>query len=124
MIDLHTHSTESDGTLTPEELMALAKESGLSAIALTDHDTVGGLPKARAAAKKLHLEFVPGIEFSTGHLGREIHILGYYIQESDPAFLTQLNVFIRRRDARNEKMAALLQKEGFGISMEALSPAA
>lgn len=120
MIDLHTHSTESDGTLTPEELMQLAADSGLSAIALTDHDTVGGLKKAKPAARALGIELVPGIELSTDYNGTEVHMLGFYIDDTNPAFLAKLQEFIDSRDVRNEKMAFLLQKEGFDITLEKL----
>lgn len=117
MIDLHTHSTESDGTLTPQELMQLASDSGLSAIALTDHDTVGGLSKAKPIAEKLGIELVPGIELSTDYNGTEVHMLGFYIDDTNPAFLKKLQEFIDSRNLRNEKMAFLLQKEGFSITL-------
>lgn len=120
MIDLHTHSTESDGTLTPEELMVLAAQTGLSAIALTDHDTISGLAYARPIAQKLKLELIPGIEFSTDYNGTEVHILGFFIPEQDTGFNRQLQVFLENREQRNEKMAFLLQKEGFAITMDAL----
>lgn len=119
-IDLHTHSTDSDGTFTPEELMIHAKEVGLKAIALTDHDTISGIKKARSIAEKLGLELVPGIELSTDYQNTEIHILGYYIQEDHPEFITKLQEFVDSRDKRNEKMVALLQQEGFDITMEHL----
>lgn len=120
MIDLHVHSTASDGTNTPEELVNLAKEAGLSAFALTDHDTIDGLAAARTAAEAAGIEFVPGIELSTDYEGSEVHILGYYFDEKDPAFLKKLGEFVDSRDGRNEKMIRLLQKEGFDITMEAL----
>lgn len=120
MIDLHTHSTESDGTLTPEALIQLAADIGLSAIALTDHDTVGGLEKAEATAKALGIELVPGIELSTDYNGTEVHMLGFYVDNTNSAFLTKLQEFIHSRDVRNEKMAFLLQKEGFDITLEKL----
>ena len=120
IIDLHTHSTESDGTLSPEDLVGHAKELGLSAIALTDHDTVNGLPKARRRAKELGIELVPGIELSTDYEGMEVHILGYYMDETEPAFLTKLQEFVDGRERRNDQMMELLQKEGFAITMEDL----
>lgn len=119
-IDLHTHSTESDGTLTPQELMKHASEIGLSAIALTDHDSIGGIAKAYPIANSLGLELVPGVELSTDYNGKEVHILGYYIDEKNSAFLAKLNDFVNGRDKRNEKMVALLQQEGFDITMEGL----
>ena len=120
MIDLHTHSTESDGTLTPQELMQLASDIGLSAIALTDHDTVGGLSKAKPVAESLGIELVPGIELSTDYNGTDVHMLGFYIDDTNPAFLKKLQEFIDSRNLRNEKMAFLLQKEGFSITLEDL----
>lgn len=120
MIDLHTHSTESDGTDTPETLTHNAKEAGLSAFALTDHDTVAGIEKAKPVAQKLGIEFVPGIELSTDYEGTEVHILGYYIDEKNESFLKQLQTFLDSRDLRNEKMAFLLQKEGFDITLDKL----
>ncbi len=120
MIDLHVHSTASDGTNTPTELVALAKEAGLSAFALTDHDTIQGLAEARRAAKTAGIELVPGIELSTDYNGSEVHILGYYFDEQNLGFLQKLNEFINSRDLRNEKMTVLLQKEGFDITMEEL----
>lgn len=120
MIDLHTHSTESDGTLSPEALMKLAFDTGLSAIALTDHDTIGGLLKARPIAQKLGIELVPGIELSTDYNGTEVHMLGFYIDDTNSAFLAKLQEFIKSRDLRNEKMAFLLRQEGFDITLEKL----
>ncbi len=117
MVDLHAHSTESDGTLSPEELILLSRDVGLSAVALTDHDTVRGLREARDAAERIGMEFVPGIEFSTHVPGHEIHILGYYMDDTDPAFLAKLDEIVRSRDVRNEKMASLLRKEGFDVTM-------
>lgn len=119
-IDLHTHSTESDGTYTPEGLMRHAKESGLSAIALTDHDAVSGVKKAQPVAEALRLELIPGIELSTDYEGKEIHILGYFIDVDHPEFLRKLEEFVDCREHRNEKMAMLLQQEGFPITMEEL----
>ena len=121
IIDLHTHSTESDGTLTPEELMKLAKDTGLSAIALTYHDAISGIEKARPIAKELGIELVPGIELSTDYDGKEVHILGYYINTNQPDFSKKVQEFVDCRNMRNEKMALLLQQEGFGITMEALT---
>lgn len=120
LIDLHTHSTCSDGTLTPEELMFHAKENGLSAIALTDHDTIAGIEKARPIAEKLGLELVPGVELSTDYQNQEVHILGYYIDGNHPDFAAKLQEFIDGRHNRNIKMTKLLQQEGFDITLPAL----
>lgn len=122
-IDLHVHSNESDGTLTPTEVVVLAKEQGLSAIALTDHDTIDGLPAARQAAAKAGIELVPGIELSTDYNGTEVHILGYYIDTENPGFLHQLSHFRDGRNERNRKMTEKLQNAGFDITYEALTAA-
>ena len=97
-----------------------AKEVGLSAIALTDHDSISGIAKARPVAEKLGLELVPGIELSTDYQKQEIHILGYYIDETHPGFLRKLKQFVDGRDKRNAKMTLLLQQEGFDITMESI----
>lgn len=120
MIDLHTHSTESDGTLTPEELTRLAATIGLTAFALTDHDTMQGISKARPIAQELGIELVPGIELSTNYNGTEVHILGFYIDDANPNFISKLSSFLDSRNQRNEKMALLLQQEGFSITTAAL----
>ena len=83
-IDLHVHSTCSDGTLSPSELPELAARKGLSAFALTDHDTLEGIPEAAKAAEALGIELIPGIEFSTVYLERDLHILGLDLDCSNP----------------------------------------
>ncbi len=127
-IDLHVHSTESDGTLTPEEVVTAAADAGLAAIALTDHDTVSGVKKAQAAADACGLELVPGIELSTEYAipgkkasGKEIHIVGLFIDPEDPVLLKKTKEFRECRDSRNEKIVAALRQEGFAITMEALT---
>lgn len=122
-VDLHTHSTESDGMLSPEELIELAAGLQLAAIALTDHDTVSGLPPARKAAGRLGIELVPGIELSTDYHGTEVHILGYYIDEENQAFLQKLQEFCNAREERNKKMALRLREEGFDFTYEELRAA-
>ena len=119
-IDMHTHSTESDGTLTPAELIKLAARTGLAAIALTDHDTVSGLPKARAAAEEYGIELIPGIELSTEYDKTEVHILGYFIDDKNSDFLQELCHFRNGREIRNRKMTEKLQNEGFDIAYEKL----
>ena len=122
-IDLHTHSTESDGMLSPEALMELAAQQQVAAIALTDHDTVSGLPAARRAADRLGIELVPGIELSTDYCGTEVHILGYYIEEANAAFLGKVQEFCDAREERNKKMVLRLQEEGFDFTYEELRAA-
>lgn len=102
-IDLHVHSTCSDGTLTPSQLVEYAAKKGLSAFALTDHDCISGIPEALEAAASLKLEVVPGIEFSTVRNGQDIHILGLDIPYKDPVFLNELRQQQQERSDRNKK---------------------
>ncbi len=78
MIDLHTHSNASDGTLSPRDLVRLAKDSGLAALALTDHDTIDGLAQAVAAGEEFGLEVIPGVEISAKYLTGSMHVVGIF----------------------------------------------
>lgn len=123
-IDLHVHSNCSDGTLTPTELVSLAKRSGLHAFALTDHDTIKGIPEALAAGKKEGIEVIPGIEFSTEYNGKDIHIVGLDFDYTNPEFLSQLELFQDSRRLRNQKMIDKLHDEGgIDISWEKMEAA-
>lgn len=119
-VDLHTHSTRSDGTLTPTELVHYAVEKGLSAIALTDHDTIDGIDEALDAAKELPIEVIPGIEYSTEYRNRDVHIVGLFIDHKSPAFQSYLAKFMQSRTDRNHKLCANLQGAGINITYEAL----
>lgn len=119
-IDLHVHSTASDGTLTPTELVAAVQKAGLAAFALTDHDTVDGIAEARAAADAADVELVPGVELSCDYKGKEVHMVGLYLDETNPRLLEHLARFRDNRDNRNQKMYQKLNEEGFDISEEAL----
>lgn len=142
IVDLHVHSNKSDGSLTPSRLVELAVEKRLSAFALTDHDTTEGLPEAMEAAAKhnlrleeghapllpsgepaLPLEVIPGIEFSTEYNGKDIHILGLFIDYEAPFFKQQIQDFVNSRTVRNQKMCANLQGAGIDISYEKLQTA-
>ncbi|MFG6333033.1 MAG: PHP domain-containing protein [Lachnospiraceae bacterium] len=121
-IDLHVHSCCSDGSFTPEELVALAQSAGLSAFALTDHDTTDGIGQALLAAEGSGLEVVPGIEFSTRWLHRDIHILGYYIDYRAQSFQETLHGFLAARDVRNRQMCERIREQtGIPITVETLS---
>lgn len=123
-IDLHTHSTYSDGTFSVEELIDRAHEKGLAAIALTDHDTVDGIDEAieYASAQYPDLEVIPGVELSTECEGREVHIVGLYIDNHDDEFVSGLKDFIDSRTIRNKKMCKKLTEEaGIPISYEELT---
>ncbi len=120
MIDLHVHSKKSDGSLAPKELTKLALSIPLSAYALTDHDTMDGVPEAMEAAKGTDLTVIPGVELSADHNGREIHLVGLFADQEDPALSSYLKKFRRTRDARNEDMCARLRAGGMDITMEEL----
>ena len=120
IVDLHVHSTCSDGTLTPTELVDYAIEKGLRAFALTDHDTTDGLEVAMEYAKDKGIEVIPGIEFSTEYESKDIHILGLYIDYNKKEFREQVQAFIDSRILRNQKMCKNLQEAGINISYEAL----
>ncbi len=117
-VDLHTHSTASDGELPPTELVRLALERGLSTIALTDHDTVAGLDAAIAAAGGTSLQVIPGVELSADVPQNEVHVLGYYIDWHSPAFERMLAKFREGRYGRAEKMVRKLTGLGAPISFE------
>lgn len=117
-IDLHTHSTCSDGTLSPAELVTLGASLGLSAIALTDHDNMDGLEEAITAAAPLGLEVVPGIEFSTEYLGTDIHLLGLDLDYRAPDLLRQIEFYRSERLRRNQKMIRRMADDGIDISYE------
>ena len=167
MVDLHVHSTCSDGTFTPEELVDYAIQKGLTAFALTDHDTVNGLDRAIRYAEELRQarvtspvisshnyaddrlpvsfsrndaadrlpaasvsdtavsmpqvpEVIPGIELSTEYQGKDIHMVGLFIDYRQPEFAHYLEDFIRSRENRNEKMCVLLREHDIDITYEAL----
>src|SRR5512132_2657481 len=101
VIDLHAHTTASDGSLTPTELVALARERGLRALGVTDHDTVGGLEEALAAGGDAGVEVVPGIELSVDYKHGEFHLLGYFIEHRSAALLEPLGALQENRRTRN-----------------------
>jgi predicted metal-dependent phosphoesterase TrpH len=115
-IDLHTHSSYSDGSLSPRKLVQLAKKRKLRAIALTDHDTVAGVAEALEAGNELGVEVVPGVEISAQYPPGTMHILGYYIHASDRKFLEALKKLQQARAARNPKIIKRLQDLGLEIS--------
>lgn len=125
MIDLHTHSTFSDGTDTPERLVDLGTAAGLTALALTDHDTVAGLPRFLARQSTTPTRLIPGIELSCRFLGRELHLLGLFVDPHDARFLRRLEGLWTRRESRNRAMAQRLAELGRPVALEqvrALAP--
>ncbi|MBN2642403.1 MAG: PHP domain-containing protein [Victivallales bacterium] len=119
-IDLHVHSHASDGTDTPSELIAKASELGLTALALTDHDTISGVEEFLAAAAGTGVEAVPGVEVSTCVSGREIHIVGLFVNHTDPHLTSFLEKIRSDRNERNDSMLRKLNSLGYKISLEEL----
>jgi predicted metal-dependent phosphoesterase TrpH len=117
-IDLHTHSYFSDGTLSPAELFDLGRERGLEVMALTDHDTISGVPEARQSAALAGLELVPGVEFSAEHDGVSIHVLAYWPDEDDTEFQAELLRLQESRLHRGERMVEKLQELGYPVSFD------
>ena len=120
MIDLHVHTTASDGTFSPSDIVLLAKKAGLAAMAITDHDTVDGIDEAVNKAKKENFELVPGIEISVGNT-ENIHIIGLYIKHKNYDLIKIVDVMKKYRYDRNRELIFNLQKEGYDISYEKIS---
>lgn len=124
-IDLHVHSTVSDGTVTPTELVHLASKEGLSAFALTDHDTIRGVPEALTAASQLRsqgfdIHVIPGVEVSAAFKSSDIHILGLNVDYTNALLTNALADAEKERDSRNMKMAENLAAAGLDITYEAV----
>ena len=118
--DLHLHSHFSDGTYSPGELVAQARSHGLSAIALTDHDSVEGCAATAQACAEVGIEFIAGTELTAEQDGNELHLLGYFIDTQDPALLVQLARFQTVRQNRIREMVARLNKLKVPLSAEAV----
>lgn len=118
-VDLHTHSTASDGTLTPAQLAEYAKEKGLKAIALTDHDTADGVREFSESCNRLGIEPVAGVEISARYRC-EMHIVGLFVDVNSMDFCSKLRELKNARLIRNEKMLKLIEEHGMPISTEAL----
>ena len=119
MIDLHAHSNASDGGCSPEELAELGASIGLTALAVTDHDTVGGVAGFLERAKRFPgMAAVPGVELSTVFGARELHIVGLFIDPESPELLTFLEEMRRIRQERNERIFRRLDSLGYRISWE------
>ena len=119
-IDLHVHTTASDGTLTPSEAVCHAKELGLSAMAVTDHDTFEGVREALDTGTRVGLEVVPGIEVSVDYRGLGVHVLGYFIDPDSAAMKKLLGWVIDERKRRNRLMAEAMRADGIDIHVEEL----
>ena len=118
MIDLHTHTTASDGSLAPSELVAAAQKAELEAVAITDHDTVSGLEEALEAGQRLGMEVVPGIEMSVVLDTLSFHLLGYYVPTAPKRLCSVLKDMEEKRRTRNVRIVEKLQELGMDIRFE------
>jgi predicted metal-dependent phosphoesterase TrpH len=118
--DLHTHTRASDGTCHPAENVRLAKEAGLAAVAITDHDTVAGIAEAMEAASEHGIEVIPGVEVSSVANGQDIHVLGYFVPYQSQTFEDKLRELRETRHKRNELMIARLRELGIPITLESV----
>ena len=116
-IDLHTHTINSDGELTPYELLAQAKAIGCTRIAITDHDNIGGIAEARKVAEEIGIEFIPGIEISTQEK-EEVHMLGLGIDETNEALRQKCQEFADSRERRAELICGFLNRRNIPVTME------
>lgn len=117
-IDLHTHSTASDGSYPPREVIRLARERGLKAMALTDHDTIDGLPEAMAAGAEFGVEVIPGVEISAESPRGSMHILGYFLDYQSELLARRLGVLKQARLDRNPQIIAKLNRLGIPLTLE------
>ncbi len=121
MIDLHTHSTFSDGTLTPTQLLRAGEQAGLTAMALTDHNSVAGLPEFMEAAKNSTLHAIAGTEFSTEYRGIELHILGLYIPAEAYEDVNRiLDGFLQRKEQSNIDLVHALRRAGIALDYDTI----
>ena len=121
MVDLHTHSTASDGTFPPTELVAEAYKAGISVLALTDHDTVSGVEEAKQAGNRYGVRIIPGIEISVEWYPGELHLLGFGLETENDVLLDLMQYAQRKRQERNRKIIEKFNAEGIPIDMEKLS---
>lgn len=117
-IDLHLHTTHSDGSLSPTEVLRLAHKTGVSALAITDHDIVTGIPEAIAAGAELGIEIIPGVEISSRVGNSELHILGYCLQWQDPELNRRLTSLRESRHSRNPQIIERLRALGLDVTYE------
>ncbi len=117
-VDLHIHSTASDGTLTPDQILKMARDRNLRAISITDHDTIKGSIEAHRHLTPQDVELLSGVEISTSLQGNTLHILGYLIELQDPSFSRTLSILQQARKERNPKIIQKLQQLGMELTYE------
>jgi predicted metal-dependent phosphoesterase TrpH len=121
LVDLHVHTTASDGTFQPREAAGYARNLGLDAIAITDHDTLAGIAEARQAGARLGIEVIPGVELGCDFGHRELHILGYMFREDAPGFLDKLAQLAQARTRRGKEMVRRLNQLGIPLLWESVA---
>lgn len=117
MIDLHSHTSASDGQYAPREQVALAARAGVKVLAITDHDTLAALPEARERARELGVELISGIEVSCAHNRREVHVLGHFVDPSNAALLDYTRRLVTERETRMTRMIERLVAAGVPVSL-------
>jgi len=117
-IDLHLHTTHSDGSLRPSDVLALAKQANVSALAITDHDITTGIPEAMAAGQELGIEVIPGVEISSFDGKSELHILGYCVNWNEAAFNQRLARLRESRHRRNPLILERLREAGLDVTYD------
>ena len=120
-VDLHTHSHFSDGTFSPKQIVESAAQAGLAAVALTDHNTVAGLPEFLRAAESCDVEAIPGVEISAGYEGKEVHIVGLFlVPDMWPRVTAYLETINQRKTESNRALARRLKEAGYALDFEQL----
>lgn len=123
-LDLHVHSTASDGAWSPGAVVRGAAEGGLDVIALADHDTVAGLDDGAAVGREVDVQVIPALEVSSTHQGRDVHVLGYFVDPEAPSIVRHSERAVRRRDERMREMLERLRAQGIDLDFEAVAEAA
>lgn len=123
-LDLHVHSTASDGAWSPEAVVRGAAAGGLDVLALTDHDTIAGYPAAERIGRELDVQVLPGIEVSSTHQGRDVHILGYFVDPEAAPLRKHAERALHRREERMREMLVRLADQGIAITYSAVEEAA
>lgn len=118
MIDLHVHTTASDGQYTPTEIIEKASDKGISVLAITDHDTVAGIEEGKSAAKKLGITFVPGCELNINYPTGEFHLLGLGLESISSSFINLIDNLVKNRNLRNEQIIKKIQEDGYDLTIE------
>ncbi len=121
-IDLHVHSTISDGTYTPEKIITLAKKNGLAGIAITDHDSIAGVERARKMANRLGIKYFTGMELTISYQSRKLHVVALNFDEKSPAFLALYKKIRQNKESNMEAILDSIARRGLPVSKEAVLP--